>query len=208
MNHMSKVRALPCLICEALNMRQSTPTEAHHIRTGVPMARKAPDECTVPLCREHHTGRTGIHGDRSAWNMAKLGEITALGLTIARLTGGVETGDPDELRSTDQNARLHAHFSDLSRGCAWHGQKLPAGVWKRLCVAAYLRECGERPLMVPALDGVGVDVIYERTSKMGKRRMAGLITWVEAFAAEQGVALRDPQALAMAREQAMLPEAA
>jgi hypothetical protein len=91
-------------------------------------------------------------------------------------------------------------FNDLSRQVLWHGQKLPAGVWKRLCTAAWLREEGERPVMVPALDGIGVDVIYERTSKLSKKRMASLIDWVHAFGGEHGVSWSDPEFQSQMRE--------
>lgn len=101
--------------------------------------------------------------------------------------------DDGEIRSDEQNKKLHALLADLARQVLWHGQKLPSGVWKRLCTAAWLREEGERPIMVPALDGIGVDVIYERTSKLSRKRCAALITWVEAFGGEHQVSWTDPE---------------
>lgn len=98
-----------------------------------------------------------------------------------------------EIRNDPQNRRLHAALNDIARQVVWHGQKLPAGVWKRLVTAAWLREEGERPVMVPALDGIGVDVIYERTSKLSKKRMASLIDWVHAFGSEHGCVWTDPE---------------
>jgi hypothetical protein len=102
----------------------------------------------------------------------------------------------DERRNDEQNRKLHACLNDIARQVEWHGQKLPAGVWKRLVTAAWLREEGERPVMVPALDGLGVDVIYERTSKLSKSRMASLIEWVLAFGSEHEVRWTDPAAIA------------
>lgn len=102
--------------------------------------------------------------------------------------------DPnEEPHSRDQEKRFHAMMNDLARQVPWHGQKLTAGVWKRLCIAAWLREEGERPMMVPALDGVGVDVIYEKSSKLGKRRYASLITWADAFGGEHQCNWSDPE---------------
>lgn len=101
-------------------------------------------------------------------------------------------GYEEASRNSDQNRKLHAMFQDLERQVKWHGQELPAGVWKRLCTAAWLREEGERPAMIPALDGIGVDVIFERTSKLSVKRCASLITWVDAFGAEHGVSWSDP----------------
>jgi hypothetical protein len=43
-------------------------------------------------------------------------------------------------------------------------------VWKRLCMASWLREQGEKPLMIPALDGHGFDVVFEKTSKLSKKQ--------------------------------------
>lgn len=108
----------------------------------------------------------------------------------------------DALRNDEQNKRLHAMLNDIAKQVTWHGQKFPAGVWKRLCTAAWLREEGERAVMIPALDGMGVDVIYERTSKLSKKRMASLITWVDAFGGEHSVNWTDPEFQSMQREYA------
>ena len=92
-----------------------------------------------------------------------------------------------EGRNNDQNSRLHAMLTDISRQVEWHGMKLSMEVWKRLCVADFLREHNEKPMMVPAIDGQGIELIYERTSTMSKRMMADLITWVDAFGSQNGV---------------------
>lgn len=102
----------------------------------------------------------------------------------------------EEIRNSEQNRKLHAALNDISRCVVWHGQRLPAGVWKRLCTAAWLREEGERPIMVPALDGLGVDVIYERTSKLSIKRMSSLIEWVMAFGSEHEVRWSDAASMA------------
>ena len=62
-------------------------------------------------------------------------------------------------------------------------------VWKRLCMAAWMREERQSPQLVPALDGHGVDIIYERTSKLSKDECGRLMEWITAFAAERGVVL-------------------
>jgi hypothetical protein len=108
----------------------------------------------------------------------------------------------EEPHSDDQRRKFHAMCTDLAKQVPWHGQKLPAGVWKRLLIAAWLREEGERPMMVPALDGVGVDVIYEKSSKLGKRRYNSLITWADAFGAEYKVEWSDPEFQSQMREYA------
>lgn len=60
-------------------------------------------------------------------------------------------------------------------------------VWKRLCTAAWLRERGAAIQMIPAIDGKGIDILYEPTSKLSMRKCAELITWIEAFGAEHEV---------------------
>lgn len=97
-------------------------------------------------------------------------------------------------RSSQQNARLHAMLTELALNVEWGGKKLPMEVWKRLCMAAWMREERQSPQLVPALDGNGVDIIYERTSRLTKDECGRLMEWIEAFAAERGVMLGvDPE---------------
>lgn len=93
----------------------------------------------------------------------------------------------DPTRNSDQNALLHACLTDIAKQVDWCGKRLSVDVWKRLCTAAWLREEGESPEMIPALDGKGFDVIFERTSKLSVKQCASLTTWVQAFGAEKGV---------------------
>jgi hypothetical protein len=97
----------------------------------------------------------------------------------------VEIKEPT--RSLEQSAKLHAMLGDVAAQVEWHGMKLHKDIWKRLCTAAMLRELGESPMLVPSLDGHGVEIIYEKTSTMGVRMMAALIEWVYAFGGEKGV---------------------
>lgn len=101
--------------------------------------------------------------------------------------GAFEVEAREPTRNSEQNKAFHSAVSDIASQVEWHGQKFPAGVWKRLLVAAWMREAGDKPFMVPALDGVGVDVIYERTSKLSIRAMSSLIEWTMAFGAEHSV---------------------
>lgn len=106
---------------------------------------------------------------------------------------GLDLGSPkkiaisDEDRSSEQNAKLHAMLSDIAKQVEHAGKKWNVLIWKRLCTAAWLREEGENATMIPALDGNGFDVIYERTSKLGIKKCASLIEWITAFGAEHQV---------------------
>lgn len=88
MSHLSDVRNLPCVVCHVLGVSQITNTEAHHPRFAAGMAQKSSDRLAIAVCVEHHRGKSGIHGDRSAWNIKKLDEPQALAITIDWLLGG------------------------------------------------------------------------------------------------------------------------
>lgn len=93
----------------------------------------------------------------------------------------------DEDRSAEQNKKLHAMLADIARQVEHAGMKWDVTIWKRLCTAAWLRETGASIQMIPAIDGQGIDVLYERTSKLSVKKCAELILWVEAFGAEHQV---------------------
>lgn len=90
-------------------------------------------------------------------------------------------------RSSEQNKKLHACLTVISRQVEHAGKKWDVLIWKRLLTAAWLREAGEQPQMIPAVDGHGFDVVYERTSKLSVKKCAELLEWVAAFGAEHGV---------------------
>lgn len=92
-----------------------------------------------------------------------------------------------ETRSNPQNAKLHALLGDIARVHTWAGQRLTAEDWKRLFIAAFVRASQQSARILPALDGQGFDVIYRRSSRMGKKEMAELIEFVECWAAENEV---------------------
>lgn len=90
-------------------------------------------------------------------------------------------------RSADQNKALHAMLTDIANQVEHAGKKWDVLIWKRLLTAAWLREAGDQPQMIPAVDGHGFDVIYERTSKLTVKQCASLLEWITAFGAEHEV---------------------
>lgn len=90
-------------------------------------------------------------------------------------------------RSNDQNAMLHALLGDIAEQKVWAGQKWDIESWKRLMTAAWMRTRSESAQMVPAIDGHGFEVLYQRTSKLTKAECADLITFIQAWAAEHEV---------------------
>lgn len=95
-------------------------------------------------------------------------------------------------RSLEQNARLHAMLQDVAEQVQWAGQRLSVDQWKRLMTSAWLRARGEQVQVLPALDGNGVDVIYEKTSRMTVRQVSELCDYVEAWGSEHGVVFSGP----------------
>jgi len=98
-----------------------------------------------------------------------------------------------EARSTAENALLHALISEIAAQKEWAGKKRDAEIWKRLLVASWCRVHGEAVEILPALDGHGVDIVPARTSQLSKAECADLITFVQAWAIDNGIELRDPQ---------------
>jgi hypothetical protein len=92
-----------------------------------------------------------------------------------------------ETRSDAQNRLLHSRISDIARQCEWAGRKWEIDQWKRLLTAAWCRVRSEGVEMVPALDGKGFDVLYQRTSKLSRRDCAELSEYVMAWGTEHNV---------------------
>ncbi|SLN74934.1 hypothetical protein ROJ8625_04128 [Roseivivax jejudonensis] len=72
LEHMRRVRELPCVICQRWGFVQTSPSEAHHAIHGRYSARKAPDTATLPLCCEHHResndpAKIALHANPSRW---------------------------------------------------------------------------------------------------------------------------------------------
>lgn len=59
--HMGRVAELGCAVCRRMGY-PGTQAELHHLRAGTGMARRASHWDVLPLCVEHHRGKTGIHG--------------------------------------------------------------------------------------------------------------------------------------------------
>lgn len=95
-----------------------------------------------------------------------------------------------ETRSDAQNRLLHSRIGDIARQVEWAGKKRDADTWKRLLTAAWLRARGEHVEVLPALDGRGVDVVFERTSKLSRAECADLSEYIMAWGDEHGVTWR------------------
>lgn len=95
-------------------------------------------------------------------------------------------------RSLDQNAKLWAVLSDVSRQVEWHGRKLSSEAWKHIFTAALIKQD-----VVPNIAGDGFVVLGQSTSKMTVGQMRDLIELIHAFGAERNVYWGDESRLAM-----------
>lgn len=84
-------------------------------------------------------------------------------------------------RTLSQNALLHAMLQDIAQRREWAGRRWDVLVWKRLLTAAWMRTRGDQVLMVPAVDGHGFDVVFERTSRLSKAEMTELVEFITAW---------------------------
>lgn len=91
----------------------------------------------------------------------------------------------EERRNLAQNKLLHALIQDIASRREWAGRKQDAEVWKRLLVAAWMRARGQQVMLLPALDGHGVDAVFQRTSELSKAECADLIDWITAWDATE-----------------------
>ena len=75
-DHIEAIKHLPCSVCNAPG-----PSSAHHIDQSCAYT-------CVALCQECHTGKGGIHREKTMWKIYKLDEIKALNITLRRLLHG------------------------------------------------------------------------------------------------------------------------
>lgn len=90
-------------------------------------------------------------------------------------------------RSLEQNSRMWAMLTDVSKQVDWYGRKLTPEEWKHVFSASLKKQD-----VVPGLDG-GFVVLGLSTSKMSVREMGELMELMEAFGAERGVRFTCPE---------------
>ena len=90
-------------------------------------------------------------------------------------------------RNTDQNARMWAMLSDVSRAKP-EGRMWPPETWK----AAFMHSLGHQCRFAEGLDGTGPFPIGFRTSRLTVRQMADLITVIAEYGDRHGVQWSEP----------------
>ena len=59
--HMNRVAELGCAVCRRMGY-EGTPAELHHPRRLAGGWGRSGNMTVIPLCPEHHRGKTGLHG--------------------------------------------------------------------------------------------------------------------------------------------------
>ncbi|MDE1179479.1 recombination protein NinB [Paraburkholderia sp.] len=90
-------------------------------------------------------------------------------------------------RSLDQNAMLHALFSDIEKQATLHGRRLTAVQWKTVFISAHATATGLGSDMVAGLEGEFVN-IRESSARMSVARMTSLIEYILAWCADNSIA--------------------
>lgn len=90
-------------------------------------------------------------------------------------------------RSTDQNARMWAMLSDVSRAKP-EGRRWTPETWK----AAFMHALGHQVQFCEGLDGAGPFPLGFRSSRLSKREMAALITCIAEYGDRHGVEWSEP----------------
>lgn len=93
-------------------------------------------------------------------------------------------------RSLEQNSKLHALLSDISKNATWNGEKLDVYAWKNLLVSAHSIATGGPSKIVRGIEGEVIN-LRESTAQMSVQRLASLIEYTTAWGIENGVKFND-----------------
>lgn len=92
-------------------------------------------------------------------------------------------------RSDDQNAKMWAMLSDISRAKP-EGRRMTADKWK----AVFMQACGHAVQFEMGLDGAPFPVGYS-SSRLSKSQMSDLIEFIYEYGARHGVKWSEPAPL-------------
>src|SRR5262245_30532985 len=91
------------------------------------------------------------------------------------------------VRTNEQNDKMWAMLTDVSRQHRHHGVKYSAEDWKLIFLAGLNKEMR----LAPNLDGDGLVPLGVSSSRLTKGEMSDLIELIHAFAAKHGIVLGD-----------------
>lgn len=94
----------------------------------------------------------------------------------------------EEARNKDQNAKMWAMLSDISRAKP-EGRQWTVDTWK----AAFMHSLGHQCAFAEGLDGSGPFPVGFRSSRLTVKQMADLITVIAEYGDRHGVRWTDPE---------------
>ena len=89
-------------------------------------------------------------------------------------------------RTGEQNSRLWASLTEISKQVEWYGRKLTPEDWKHIFTSSL-----KKLEVVPNLDGSGFVALGLSTSKMTKKELSDLLELIYAFGGERGVIFKE-----------------
>jgi hypothetical protein len=87
-------------------------------------------------------------------------------------------------------------LSDVAKQVKWDGEYFDVESWKRLLTAAWMRATNRKVKIVRAIDGHGIDVLYQRTSNLNEGECRELVQFIYAWGVDQNVQFKEPGAQA------------
>lgn len=100
---------------------------------------------------------------------------------------GTQVEFRERLRTDDQNRKMWASLTDLARQRPFHnGVKMNPDTYKAMLMHAL----GHETRFIPTMDGDGVFPLGFRSSRLTVPEMSDLLELLNAFAAREGVNLR------------------
>ena len=93
-------------------------------------------------------------------------------------------------RSLEQNSKLHALLSDISKQCEFNGKKRDIDTWKMIMVSAHKIATGGQAEIVIGLEGEVIN-LRESTAQMSVKRLASLIEYITSWGVQNGVRFND-----------------
>lgn len=74
----SEVKRMKCICCTMMNRQALDESDAHEIRQGSWFL-------SIPLCKDCHQGKSGVHGDKTYLRILKYDEFDLLNETLRRM---------------------------------------------------------------------------------------------------------------------------
>ena len=97
----------------------------------------------------------------------------------------------EDLRTLQQNAKLHAICGDIAKQKQWDGEYKDTEAWKRIMIAGWMKATGRKVELVSSLDGQDFVPIYRRSSKTSISETAECIEFMIAWCVDNEIRLNE-----------------